>query len=103
MLYRQNINFLEDVSPDGTIDPEYQPYALGIPAAIVPKSGGEVYRGVQLQAQTNNVIEMRWIDGLLPNMTIQNVATNQTYLITRMIDVNGRQREWLIEATEVVV
>ena len=102
-LYRHTVSFLEDISPDGTLDPEYSSHFAAIPASIVPKSGGEVYRGVQIQAETTNVIECRYIAGLKPNMIIRDSVTNQDYLIRSMLDVQGRQREWLIQATEVVV
>jgi len=101
-LYRQLIKFKNDVSEDGTLDPNYSDFFTDIPASIVPKGGGEIYRGVQLQAQTTNVIECRYIDGLLPNMIIED-QNKVSYSINRMLDSNGRQREWMIEAIQVVV
>ena len=103
MLYRHYMKIQADTSADGTLDPVYADWMVNIPCAITPKSGGEVYRGQQLQAETTNVIECRYIKGIMPNMVIINQITGQEYLIRRCIDDKGRQREWIIEATEVVV
>ncbi len=102
-LYRHSIKFQDDNAADSVVDPDYQDHLTGVPAAIVPKGGGEIYRGVLLQAQTTNVIECRYISGLLPNMIIIDEFTKTNYTINKMLNVGGRNREWMIEAIEVVV
>lgn len=93
-----------DSKPDTVEDPDYDvTFLAAIPCNIIPKTGGEKYRGHQLEATTTAVIECRWFDGLLPTMIAVNDHTGEIFNIRATIDVNGEQREWLIQATKVEV
>ena len=103
MIYRHRVNINYDAQPDGDVDPQYKTLLFDVPCDIVQVGGGERYRGKQLQAETNTVIETRYYPGFLPNMIAVNVLTAQTYLINKIIDRDGRKRFLLIEAIEVAV
>ena len=100
---RHRITFHEDTSADGAEDPTYSSFAAAIPADVKPVTGSERYLGKQLQAETNFAILTRWRSDVDPSMRIVNDETSVNYEINRMIDLDGRQHFWLIEATEVVI
>ena len=100
---RHRMKLQADTSTDGAEDPSYTDYATGIPCDIKPVTGGERYLGKQLQAETTLAILTRYNDNFLPTMRAVNEETSVNYAINRLIDVDGRQHFWLIEATEVVV
>lgn len=101
--FRHRVNIKQDTSADGEVDPTYATLWKEVPCNIVPVTGGENYRGKQLQAETQYVIETRYYSGIAPNMIAVNTLDSTQYLISKLIDVNGRQRFYMIEATEVVV
>ena len=100
---RHRVTIKSDSSTDSELDPTYTTFMAGIPCDIVPTTGGEKYRGKQLQAETQYVIETRFYTGFLPNMIAVNEMTDDEYTINRIIDDRGRSRLLLMEATEVVV
>ena len=102
MKHFNRITIFKDTSPDGTLDPVYSIWMAGIPCTISQKSGGEVYRGQQLQAETTNVIELWFIAGIKPNMIAEDKNGNR-YLFKRCNNLFNVRRELMIEATEVVV
>lgn len=91
-----------DTSADGAEDPTYTDFAVGIPADIKPVTGGERYLAKQLQAETTIAILTRYRSDFTPDMRAVNEETSVNYDINRLIDVDGRQHFWLIEATEVI-
>ena len=103
MNMRHRITIKHDTSPDGEVDPTYTALRVNIPCNIVPVNGGERYRGKQLQAETNHVIETRYWSEIKPDMIAVNEVTNAEYTISRVLNHQGRDRMALIEATEVVV
>ena len=103
MRLRHRVTIKHDTAPDSVVDPSYAVLMAGVPCNVVPVSGGEKYRGKQLQAETNIVIETRYYSGWLPNMIAVNEQTAAQYLISRMIPRDGREREILIEAVEVTI
>lgn len=102
MTYRHRVKILRDNSPDGDPDPSYVQFFTGIPCNIVAITGGEVYRGKQLQAETTNVIEFRNLQGLSTQMIFENLVTGKQYLIIRILEHHGRDRVMIAEATEVL-
>lgn len=100
MTLRHMIKFMEDNTPDGVQDPNYVDFATGIPANIVPVTGGERFRGRQLEATTTNVIELRNNPGITPRMIAVNELTGAEYLIGRILDQHGRDRYQIMECTE---
>ena len=100
MNKRHRITLLEDISSDGAQDPVYESTISGVPCNIVPVNGGDKYRGKQLQEDTQYVIEMRWLAGINSKLVAVNDITSVQYLINRVIDHQGRQREIIIEAME---
>lgn len=101
--YRHRITIKSDATTDDTVDPSYTVFLSGIPCNIIPKSGSETYRGKQLEADTNYVIEMRWITGIHEQMVAVNELDSTTYYFVAVKDVDGRQREMWIQATERAV
>lgn len=102
-MMRHRITMKQDTSTDDQIDPTYTNFRTGIPCNIVPVTGGERYRGKQLQAETDHLIETRWVSEYKPNMIAVNEVTSAEYTINRILSEHGRDRIALIEATEVVV
>ena len=102
MTYRHRVKILRDDSADGDPDPSYVQYMTGIPCNIVQITGGEIYRGKQIQAETTTVIEFRNLQGLSTEMIFENLISNQQYLIRRILEHHGRDRVLIAEATEVV-
>ena len=100
MNYRHYITIQNDTSADGQIVPTYEKFLANVPCNIKPVGGGERYRGNQLLATTRYVIETRYNDEFKHDMRAVNEETNAEYYFSRMIDHEGRQRVWLIEATE---
>ena len=101
MNFQHRITIVSDTSTASELDATYGTFLADVPCNVVPVNGGERYRGVQLQAETNIVIETRYYDGILPNMRATNGSS--TYLFKKVIKRHGRTRFLLIEATEVVV
>ena len=100
---RHRMKLQADTSTDGAEDPSYTDYATGIPCDIKPVSGLEYRYAKQLQAIATIGILTRYNANFLPTMRAVNEETSVNYAINRLIDVDGRQHFWLIEATEVVV
>jgi hypothetical protein len=92
---------MRDDTQDGDVDPVYVDFMTGIPANIVPVTGGERYRGKQIEATTSIVIECRYYSGFNTQMVAENEFTGDQYLISRIIDHQGRQRTLIMESTEV--
>ena len=101
LIYR--ISFQKDQNPDGDNDPDYRTVYRDVPANIVPVTGGERYRGVMVQAETNTVIETRYRECLEPDMVILDQGSGQQYLIKMIKYLNGRRKHIRIETTEVVI
>ena len=102
MTYRHRIKILRDDTLDGEVDPNYVQYMTGIPCNIVPITGGEIYRGKQIQAETTTMIEFRNLQGLSTRMVFENLINGQRYLITRILEHHGRNRVLMAEAIEVL-
>jgi len=102
VTYRHRVKILRDDSADGEVNPNYVQYMTGIPCNIVQITGGEIYRGKQIQAETTTVIEFRNLQGLSTEMVFENLVSNQQYLIRRILEHHGRDRVLIAEATEVV-
>lgn len=90
---------LEVPSDDGTVTPTWFALHINRPAEVLAVSGGETLRGgVQLAATTSHTIRLRYVSGISPEM---RVAWNGLTLgITHVRDLDGRQRELLIEAIQ---
>ena len=101
---RHRVKFVADSSPDGVVDPDYTGTALlsGVPWLIVPARGMEKYRGRQLEATTDYVIETRHYPNVLPNMVAVNELDSTQYLIKSIVP-DPMLRMMVIEATERVV
>ena len=102
MTYRHRVKILRDDTLDGEPDPNYVQFLTGIPCNIVQITGGEIYRGKQLQAETTTVIEFRNLQGLSTEMIFENLISGQQYLIRRILEHKGRNRVLIAEATEVL-
>ena len=59
-------------------DPDYTNLHVGIPAGITETSGGETYRGRQLEAHVKAVIETRYLDDV--DEDCQVVGTSYPYV-----------------------
>ena len=59
-----------DIAPESSNTPDYSgpPFANNIPCRIKAVSGGESYRGRQLEPKIKFVVEMNFIPGVLPTM-----------------------------------
>ena len=100
MPYRHQIRILHDVAPDGTSDPDYEVLLSAVPCDLKPMGGGEVYRGLQIEATTTSIIETRYNPAITTQMIAENELTGKRYLISRILEQHGRQRVLLIQCTE---
>ena len=102
MSLRHRIKLIADQAPDGTVDPDYTgtPFMTGIPCLISDVRGMEKYRGRQIEATTDVVIELRYLDNVLPNMVAVNELTNVQYLI-KATPADPYQRKMSLHCTEV--
>ena len=101
--YIDTVKFVADSSADSVVDPDYTgtAYLDNVPCKIIPRNGLEKYRGIQLEATTNHMIETRFYSGLLPNMVAINKLDDTQYLISYLHNIQGLGRELIIEVTEV--
>ncbi len=101
MTYRHRIKILRDSSQDGEPDPSYVQFMTGIPCSIIPITGGEVYRGKQIESTTTTVVEFRNLQGLATTMIFENLLTGEQYLVRRILQHQGRDRVLIAETTAV--
>lgn len=99
--YRHQVKFQVDSTPDGTLEPVYVDYVEHIPCDIIPRGGGETFRGLQLEATTTTVIETRFNPNYVPTMIAVNELTGAQYLISRILQQDGRDRVQIMECTQV--
>lgn len=99
---RHRMSVYTETSATGADDPSYTVHKSNLPCNIVPVSGGEVYRGRQIEATETHVIETRRYVSWSPRMRIYD-QTNARWLdIQRALDVEGRRTMVLLTASEVV-
>jgi len=98
---RHRIDWQRDISEDGDVDPNYDTFIRNMPCNIVPVRGMEKYRGRQLMSETSYVIETRYYQEILDtSLVCVNSVSGTLYTINSAIDVDGRQRFMMIQATE---
>ena len=101
---RHRVKFVADSSADGVVDPDYTGTAFlsNVPCLIVPVRGLEKYRGRQIEATIDVVIETRFYSGILPNMVAVNELDSTQYLIKSVVP-DPMKRQIMIQCTEFVV
>ena len=72
--------------------------ATGVPARVQAVAGGEVIRGVQVQAGVTTLITTRFRSDIEPPMKI--IHDNRTLNVVRATDPAGTQRELSIQCNE---
>jgi hypothetical protein len=93
----------QEASAVGSDDPSYTLLHKNLPCNIVPVSGGEVYRGRQIEAGETHAIETRRYVNWLPTMRIYD-QNREVYLnVQRSFEVDGRRNMIVVTASEVVL
>ena len=101
--YRERIHVYSETSAAGSDDPAFgSTLWRDLPCAINAVSGGETYRGRQLEATVTHVMEMRYYAGILPNMRIYHPVSGVWYEVSRVMSMDNNS-QLLIQLTEVVV
>lgn len=74
--YRDMVDVQQDSSSDGTATPDYSgtPLYQDVPCNVHVISGDETYRGRQLEAHINAVVEMHLLPNITPSMRLSVVA-----------------------------
>ena len=98
---RYRVTIERENSADGAEVPTYATFLADVPCDIVQVSGGEIYRGRQIEANASHMISMRYIEGVLPTMRLVQGAV--IYNISKITRRNGRDHMLDIQASEVVV
>lgn len=74
-IYRDMVDIQRDVSTDDNNSPDYSSNGFvmypSVPCQIEWTTGIETYRGRQLEANTDAVVEMHYMEGLLPTMRLR--------------------------------
>lgn len=70
--FRDVVDIQQDGSAEGSPTPSYSgaPLYESVPCKIKPISGDESYRGRQLEAHLSAVVEMQYLEGVLPTMRL---------------------------------
>ena len=97
---RHRMTIYAEVSDRGADDPSYQVVRANVPCNIVQVSGGEMYRGRQIEATETYAIETRRFVSWQPTMRIKDQNTGRLLDVRRVLDVDGRRSMVLITATE---
>lgn len=98
MSMRHRVDIYSESSDDGDAQPEYTIFKKNVPCNVVPVSGGEVYRGRQIEADINYAVDMRWLASLSPMMKL--VYGSKTLFVERIMESDGRQRYVTMFCTE---
>lgn len=101
--YRDRIHIYSETSADGSDDPAFATTLWrDLPCSITAVTGGETYRGRQLEATITHVIEMRYYAGILPNMRAYQPLTQTYYEIRNSLSMDNSTR-LMMQVTEVVL
>lgn len=101
--YRDRVHVYRETSADGSDDPAFATTLWrDLPCSITAVSGGETYRGKQIEATVSHVIEMRYYAGILPSMRIYQPLTQTYYEVSRVLAMDNNT-QLMIQATEVVL
>lgn len=100
---RYRLDFYKETSADGAEAPTYTLWKAEIPVDIVPVSGGEIYRGRQIEATATHVVTMRHIEGVLPTMRLKDTKTEQLYHIEKLPKREGRDYMIDLQCREIVL
>lgn len=99
---RYRVDIYKRSDADGAETPSYSRHLAGVPVDIVQVSGGETYRGRQIEATATHVIQMRYLDGMLPTMKLVDTINSVTYYIVKMPKRDGRNHMFDLQVQEVV-
>ena len=101
--YRDRIHIYNETSADGSDDPAFATTLWrDLPCSITAVTGGETYRGRQIEATVTHVIAMRYYAGILPNMRAYQPLTTTYYEIRNCLSMDNNARI-MMQVTEVVV
>lgn len=101
--YRDRIHVYRETSADGSDNPAFaNSLWRDLPCSITAVSGGETYRGRQIEATVTHVIEMRYYDGILPSMRAYQPLTETYYEIRSSLSMDNNT-QLMMQVTEVVL
>lgn len=98
---RYRVDIYSETSADGAEVPSYTKSYSKVPCDIVQVSGGETYRGRQIEATATHLISFRQLESIVPTMKF--IDTNSiTYHIVRITKRSGRDYMLDCQCVEVV-
>lgn len=100
MSMRHVLTWQYDNSDDGADVPTYTTYLKNWPCEIVQVSGGETFRGKQIESQVTAVIEGRWVNGATSAMRLYDEVRERYFHIQRIFELEGRRHNIQVHATE---
>ncbi len=107
--FRDLIDIQQDSSDDGESLAEFDgtPLYRNVPCDITTVSGSETFRGRQIEAGLSHVVELQYMENILPTMranviggTLSGRVLNITHVVP--LDFNGRARKLQLFCREQV-
>ena len=98
---RYRIDIYSETSADGAEAPSYTLWMRNMPCDIVQVSGGETYRGRQIEATATHVISFRYKEGIKPMMKFVDL-NSITYHVVKITRRMGRDHMLDVQCVEVV-
>lgn len=100
---RRRVDIYRESSDDGAEVPTYTRWMADVPVDIVQVTGGETYRGRQVESTTTHMISVRYLSGLLPTMRLTDTVASVNYHIERIGKRDGRDHMIDLQCREVVL
>jgi hypothetical protein len=97
--YRDTVTIQTMDAADGTATPSYSTtFMEDVPCSIFVRGGDETYKGRILEGHLTHVVEMQWLDGLLPSMRLYvtsgvNAGKYLNIAYIRPLEGGGRARK----------
>ena len=108
--YRDTVTIQQNNAADGSPTPDFSGSAFmaAVPCCVTSRGGNEQYRGRMLEAHLTHIVEMNWLDSVLPSMRLYVTAgihagryLNIVY--AQPIEGNGRNRKLELQCVSLEV
>jgi len=108
--YRDTVTIQTQDAADGTAVPSFGTnFMTGVPCQVNSRGGNETYRGRMLEAHLTHIVEMNYLDGVLPSMRLYvtggvHAGRYLNIAYAQPVEGNGRCRKLELQcvSTEVV-
>lgn len=107
--YRDLVHVQQDNSTPDNPDQDFSgtPLYRNVPCQIIAVSGGEIFRGRQLESHVSFIVDMHYLPGILPEMrllVVGGIHKDKVLNISaaKPIDYRGGPPKWELECTDRV-